>query len=166
MKAPSRVLSYARSLIDLRGIILCAALGELIVIYVWVARWYEQFGDGPSGADPRHLLELPLLLVAAAVLLLLDKWWAYVAAALIGAWVLYIPGYLSMVSVGAAHSITPFGPAALRRWFIQKYVGQPQNFLELALAIAVLSYSALSLRKRRRDDSTSPGDSPWSRVPT
>lgn len=139
-KQSTRIGSYLRSLIDVRAIILGLALLHLVVTTVWLARWYQALGNTPVDAYPDSFLIVPLLLVFASLLLLIGRWWARLVAFLISAWMLYRLGYAGLSAAAAAHDRSLFAAASLRLWFTEKYIGQPQEFLQLALAFMILFY--------------------------
>lgn len=48
-----------------------------------------------------------------------------------------------------SHDVQLFSLGATRIWFVQKYVGQPKEFLQLALTLVLLCYAAVVLWSRR-----------------
>lgn len=135
----TRIGSYLRSLIDVRAIILGLALLHLVVTTVWLARWYQALNT-PVDVYPDSFLIVPLLLVFASLLLLIGRSWARLVALPISGWVLYRLGYGGLSAAAAAHDRSLFAAASLRLWLTEKYIGQPQEFLQLALAFIILFY--------------------------
>lgn len=140
-KENNRIAGFLWSLADGRAIILGLALLHLIVTYVWVRHWYEEFGHGPKSFFPDSFVNIPLVLLLASLLLLTGKRWSYISALLISVWVLYSVGYVTIRGVAAAHDTPLFTLVTLQRWFTQVWVGQPQYFFQLALAVVIGGYA-------------------------
>ena len=140
-KEKNRIAGFLSSLVDGRAIILGLALLHLIVTYVGVKDWYKEFGQGPISFYPDSFAVVPLVLVLASLLLLIGRRWSYILALLISICVLYSVGYVTIRGVAAAHDTPLFTLGTLQRWFTQVWVGQPQYFLQLALAFVIASYT-------------------------
>jgi hypothetical protein len=136
-KDKNRIAGFVWSLGDSRAIILGLALLHLVVTYVWMRNWYKEFGQGAVSFYPDSFVVTPLVLVFASLLLLIGRRWGYVLALVIGVWVLYSVGYLPLRGVAAAHDLRLFSFTTLQRWLTQVWVGQPQHFLQLALAFII-----------------------------
>lgn len=142
--------NYFHSLVNLRAAILGLALLHLIVMQIWVGRWYRKFGDAPGDSYPDSFLNVPFLLVFASLMLLLGKWWSQLLALIVSSWVLYSLGFAALHSVALAHDLPLMSFSTARFWLIQKYVGQPQELLHLALTFIILCYVIASFVGYRR----------------
>lgn len=147
-KQTDRIGRYLQSLTDIRGIIFGLAVLHLIVTQIWVARWYQKFGQDPVDIYPDSFLNVPLLLVLASIALLIGRWWSHVLALAISGWVLYWLGYAGLRAVASAHDVPVFSSVSLHFWLAQKYVGQPQEFLQLALALIIMGYMLVFLSRQ------------------
>jgi hypothetical protein len=137
---------YLWSLIDLRAIILGLALLHLMVVEVWVTRWYQAYGESPGNSRPDWLVNVPLLLVVASFLLLIGRWWSSLLAVICSGWVLYDAFFVSWSGLATIHNVPYFSLAPLKLWFDQAYRGQPQQFFQIALAFLILGYILVTLR--------------------
>lgn len=147
---------HLRSLLDVRLIIVGFAFLHVLSMQIGVWRWYRQFGGGPINAYPDSSLVIPYLLLFASALLLLGRWWFNVLALIVGGWIIYELGYIGPYALSRAHDLPHFSLEITRRWFAQKYAGQPHEFLQLALAIVIVCYAAITLfRQWRRAGSDS-----------
>lgn len=144
------VANYFHSLVNLRAVILGLALLHLILMQIWVSRWYQRFGDEPGDSYPDSFLKVSFLLVFASLTLLLGKWWSQLLALLVSSWVLYSLGFAALHSVALAHDLPLLSFSTARLWLIQKYTGQPQELLQLALAFIILGYVITSFVRYRR----------------
>jgi len=140
-KHQNGIAGFLWSLADSRAIILGLALLHLIVTYVWVRDWYKEFGQGTTSFHPDSFVVMPLVLVLASLLLLIGRRWSYVLALVISVWVLYSVGYVAIRGVAAAHDMPILTFTTLHLWFTQVWVGQPQHFLQLALAFVIAGYA-------------------------
>ena len=145
---------YFHSLVNPRAAILGLTLLHLIVMQMWVGRWYQRFGDDLGDSYPDSLLQVPLLLVFASLMLLLNKWWSRSLALIVSSWVLYPLGFAALHSVALAHDLPLISFSTARLWLIQKYVGQPQELLQLALAFIILCYVIASFVRYQRSVNT------------
>lgn len=134
-----------RRLLEPRAVIAGIALLHLVITSVWVSRWYEAFGKGPTDVYPDHLLVLPLILLLAAVMLLIRKWWSHLLALVASGWVIYFVGFLGFSSIARAHDQPLFSLWVARVWFIQKSAVQSQELLQLSLASVVLLFALAGL---------------------
>jgi hypothetical protein len=141
---------WLRRLFDLRAIIFGFSLLQLIVTQVWVSRWHQNFGTGPIEVYPDKLFIVPVILVITAFLLFVVTWWSQVLAVVASGWVLYLLGYVALRGASLAHDVPLFSLSSLRLWFIEKYVGQPQEFLQLTLASTIILYVIVALSRRWR----------------
>jgi hypothetical protein len=137
----NRIAGFLWSLADSRAVILGIALLHLIVTYMWVRNWYAEFGQGPVSVYPDAVVNVPLVLVFASLLIVIGRGWSYVLALMISVWVLYSVGYGAIRGVAAAHDLSLLTFAPYRVWFTHVWVGQPQQFLQLALALVIGGYS-------------------------
>lgn len=118
---------------------------HLFVVYRGVLQWYEQYGDRAGDTYPDSLLRVPVVLLVGAILGMLSRLWAQVLALAISGWILYNLGYLGLYSVAQAHDLPFWSYEVLRRWFAQKYLGHPAEFLQLGLAFIILFCTSLTL---------------------
>jgi hypothetical protein len=132
--------TYLTSLIDFRAIVVALALLHLVITQVGVTRWYQNFGSGPVATYPDASLVVPVMLMLAAVMLHLQKTWSYLVALLFSGWIIYSVGYLGLRSVALAHDLRLVSTHSLKLWLAQTYAGQPQKFLQLALAMAIIIF--------------------------
>jgi hypothetical protein len=140
-KEKNRIAGFLWSLANGRAIILGLTLLHLIVTCTWIRYWYEAFGRGPISFYPDSFVITPLVLVVASLLLLIGRRWSYVLALMISVWVLYSVGYVTIRQVAAAHDMPLFTLSTLQRWVTQVWVGQPQYFIQLALAFVIAVYA-------------------------
>jgi hypothetical protein len=117
---------------------------------MWVSRWYREFGAQPGDSYPDSFLFVPFLLLLASALLFAVRWWGYLPAFCLGGWLLYSLGYGGLRAISNAHDQPLFSFYVLRVWVVQKYAAQPQEFLELFLALAIVFYVAFDLAHRSR----------------
>jgi hypothetical protein len=146
----NRCRGFLCSLADGPAIILGFALLHLIVTFVWIRDWYEEFGQSPiTGFYPDSFVIVPLVLVVASLFLLIRKGWSCVFAFLISVWVVYSIGYSGLRGVAAAHDTPLLTLGTLQRWFTQVWVGQPQYLLQLALAFLIAGYAFVVVSRQR-----------------
>jgi hypothetical protein len=146
----TRIASLFRVSVVLRAIIFGVALLHLISTRMWVSRWYREFGAQPGDSYPDAVLVVPFVLVLASALLLVGRWWGYLPAFCLGGWLLYWLGYGGLRGVSNAHDQPLFSLYVLRVWVVQKCEAQPQEFLEIFLALVIVVYVAFALSRRPR----------------
>lgn len=150
MRYREGIVSYLQSLVEARGIIFGLALLHLIAILTWVSRWYQEFGHGPINVYPNSILIVPIVLLVAASMLLIRRWWSHLLALVLSGWVLYWLCYVGLRQISLAHDVPLLGAASLRLWLVQKYEGQPQELLQMGLALVIACYVVVaSFRKWR-----------------
>ena len=126
------------------AIIFGTAITFVVVAHINVANWYREFGNEPIDVFPDHLLEDPYVLVFASVMLVIRKWWSSLIALVVSARLVYLLGYLSLLS--ERHGFDEARPSwVVHHWFVQKYLWQPQELLHLGLALIVVVYAASQL---------------------
>ncbi len=153
MSETTRTHHYLRVLVDARAIILGVSLLHLVVTFVWVLRWYQRLGNASTDYYPNEFLTIPLVLVLASLMLMISRWWSYVLAFVASGWVIYLLGYAALRAASIARDVPLPSSESLRVWFATKYIGQPQEFLQLALAFSILSYVVVTLLRHRRSGS-------------
>jgi hypothetical protein len=150
MKRAGNIANNTRASPALRAFIFGAALLHLVHTILWVSRWSQKFGAQSGDFYPDVFLVVPSLLVLASALLLPGRRWGYLPALAISGWLLYSLGYGGLLSVSAAHDKPFFSFYVPRVWFMQTYAAQPQELLELSLALVIICYVAFALAHRRR----------------
>ena len=141
----SRSSHYLRRLSQPKVFIFAIALLCVIVAHISVARWYRQFGDSPGDFYPNHWVHVPYVLLFAATMLLISRWWSYILAILVSAWVTYLLGYGGLLSHSRAQDRPFFSFGTARAWFIEKYNWQPQELVQVGLSVVLLTFAVLGL---------------------
>jgi hypothetical protein len=146
-----------RRLIQPKIFIFAIALLCVIVAHISVARWYRQFGDSPGDFYP-YWLNVPYVLLFAATMLLISRWWSYILAIAVSLWVTYSLGYGGLLSHSRVQDRPFFSFGTARAWFIEKYTWQPQELVQVGLAVVVLTFGVIGLvRTLRRLSAASDG---------
>jgi hypothetical protein len=145
-----QITRHARVSVLLRALILGVALLHLIFNASWVSRWYRELGAHPRDFYPDVFLVTPFALAVAAGLLLPGRWWGDLPTLDLGGWLVYTLGYGGLSAVAAAHDQPLFSLFVPRVWFAQKYAAQPQEFLQLSLALVITCYAAFALARSRK----------------
>jgi hypothetical protein len=146
----TRIASHFRASVVLRAIIFAVALLHLISTQMWISHWYREFGAQLGDSYPDAFLVVPFLLVLASALLLVGRWWGYLPAFCLGGWLLYRLGYGGLLGVSNAHDQPLFSLYVLRAWVMQKCEAQPQELMEIFLALVIMVYAAFALARRPR----------------
>ena len=146
----SRRSDYLLRLIRPKVIIFVIAFVSVIVAHISVARWYRQFGNSPGDVFPDYWVNVPYVLLFAATMLLISRWWSYIPAILVSLWVTYSLGYRGLLSHSRALDRPFFRFGTARAWFIEKYNWQPQELVQVGLAVVVLTFGVLGLVRTLR----------------
>jgi hypothetical protein len=146
------IIRYLQSLTEARGIIFGFALLNLVGTVTWLSRWYQRFGNGPINLYPNSILIVPLVLFVVAFMVLIRRWWSRLLALTVSGWVLYRLGYVGLREVSFAHDLPLLSAACLRLWLTQKYLGQPQELLQMGLAFIISCYGIVALFREWRCD--------------
>ena len=140
-----RIPQSVRRFLHLDGFILGASILSVVTAHVSVSRWYETFGASPGDFYPDFWLQVPYLLLFTSIAVMIAKWWSYLFAMLVGAWLIYTLGYMSLLSEVHAHGRPLVSIEAFQSWFSLKSAWQPQELYQLSLGIVIFVYSAVGL---------------------
>jgi cation transport ATPase len=146
----SRRSDYIRRLIQPKVIVFAVSLVAVIVAHISVARWYRQFGNSPGDWFPDNWIHVPYVLLFAATMLLIARWWSYILAILVSLWVTYSLGYGGLLSHSRVQDRSFFSFGTVRAWFFEKYNWQPQELVQVGLAVVVLTFGVLGLVRTLR----------------
>ena len=142
-KETSRVTYFLRSLVDAKAIIVGVAVLNCLVVLTQLIQYKRQFPVPSDHWNPAAIMHEPLLLVLASALLFTRKGWGYLLAMVVSGRVIYVLGYLGLVSIAGGSDYR-----LLKEWLVFTYEAQPQYLLELAVAATILIYVSILYSRR------------------
>jgi hypothetical protein len=113
-----------------------------------VVRLERDFNPGPDdytiGWDPTIVLIEPIILLAAVVGLLFNRWWSLLIALLASGRIVYILGYLSWRAIHFAHDVPMFSRDAFEKLWHQ-YQLRPEYLFDVILGVVIFAYAVILL---------------------
>ena len=144
----SRVTYFLRSLVDAKAIIFGVAVLNCLAILTHLTQYKRQFPVPSDHWNPARIMHEPFLLLLASALLLTRKWWGYLLAIVVSVRVIYVLGYLGLVSIAGGYDYRLLNWRVLKSWLVITYEAQPQYLLELAIAATILTYISILYSRR------------------
>lgn len=143
-----RVIHFLRSLVDTKAIIFGFAVLNCLAILTHLIQYKRQFPDPSDHWNPAAIMLEPFLLLLASALLFSSKGWGYLLATVVSGRVIYVLGYLGLVSTAGGYGYRLFNWQVLKTWLTITYEAQPQYLLELAIAVTILTYVSILYSRR------------------
>jgi hypothetical protein len=135
-----RFLSY---LLDLKAVVFGFTLFNFVWMWVRESRIEWQWLDYPYFENTQRVF----LLLLASLGLLLNRWWSLLVTMVLSGGVIYVLVFRALLSVSYAHDVPMFSRFALSNWWWIMYEAQPQYIIQIALAVAIFTYSVALLIK-------------------
>jgi hypothetical protein len=133
-----------------------------VINVIWHVTWVRRveleiqakIGTGhwpyPAHWNPAAVMWEPLLLLAAALGLLINRWWSVLIALLASGRVIYLLGLLPLKAVHSAHDVPMFSWRAMQKAWYVVYTPQPQYLFEAALGVVIFLSAALAFVRSAR----------------
>ena len=147
-KETNRVPSSLRSLVDAKAIIFGVAVLNCLAVLTQLIQYERQFPVPADHWDPSVVMHEPFLLLLASALLFTSKGWGYLLAVVFSGRVIYVLGYLDLVSIAGGYDYRLLNWQTLRMWLAITYQAQPQYLLEIAIAVTMLTYVSVLYSRR------------------
>lgn len=149
-RGTSRVTYFLRSLVDAKAIIFGVAVLNYLAVLTQLIQYKRQFPVPSDHWNPAAIMHEPFLLLLASALLFTSKGWGYLLAVVVSGRVIYVLGYLGLVSTAGGYDYRLLNWRVLTTWLTITYEAQPQYLLELALATIILVYASVLYSRRIR----------------
>lgn len=147
-KETRRVKYFLSSLVDLNAIIFGVAILNFLAVLTQLIQYKRQFPVPSDHWNPAVIMQVPFLLLLASALLFTSNGWGYLLAMVVSGRVIYVLGYLGLVSIAGGHDYRLLNWHVLKTWLAITYEAQPQYLLELAIAATILAYVSILYSRR------------------
>lgn len=144
----SRVKYFLSSLVDVKAIIFGVAVLNFLAVLTQLTQYKRQFLVPSDHWNPAVIMHESFLLLLASALLFTSRGWGYLLAMVVSGRVIYVLGYLGLVSIAGGYDYRLLNWQVLKTWLVVTYEAQPQYLLELAIAATILAYVSILYSRR------------------